>query len=155
MPFVRPILTSRSRRDRNPMTAPIPVGRMLAARLLRPEPVIHTFSSERELHTCRASSGETKNQSVGDGVEGKNQSVGDGGGQDKANWRSLTPSGRKGLSAHWFLHLATPSERHSARWRAAALRSFLFDFNSSSDGSATCVDESARRLFATLRVGAI
>jgi len=56
------------------------------------------------------------------------------GGQDKANWRSLAPLGRKGLSAHWFLHLAAPSERRLARCRAAALRNFLFNFNSSSDG---------------------
>jgi hypothetical protein len=54
--------------------------------------------------------------------------------QDKANWRSRAPCDRKGLSAHWFLHLATPSERHRARWRGAALSNFLFDFSSSSDG---------------------
>jgi hypothetical protein len=54
--------------------------------------------------------------------------------QDKANWRSLAPSGRKGLSAHCFLHLVAPSERRPARCRAAALRNFLFNFNSSSDG---------------------
>jgi hypothetical protein len=75
--------------------------------------------------------------------------------QDKANWRSLAPSGRKGLSAHWFSHLAAPSERHSARCHAAALRNFPFDFNCSSDGSAMCAEEGARRLFALPRVDAI
>lgn len=51
MLFVRPILTSRWRRGRKFATTlripPIPLGRMLAARLMRPEPVIHRFSSER------------------------------------------------------------------------------------------------------------
>ena len=56
------------------------------------------------------------------------------GGQDKANWRSLAPSGRKGLSAHWFLQVSAASEWHLGRWRGAAFRNFLFYFNSSSDG---------------------
>jgi hypothetical protein len=55
--------------------------------------------------------------------------------QDKANWRSLASSGRKVLSAHWFLHVATLSRRRCAMWRGAALRNFVFNFNPSTDGS--------------------
>ena len=53
-------------------------------------------------------------------------------GQDKANWRSLAPTVAKAC-----LHIGfcTLRRRLMARWRGAALRTFLFDFNPSSDGA--------------------
>ena len=51
--------------------------------------------------------------------------------QDKANWRSLAPCGRKSLSAHWFLHLARPSERHVARCSDRPREISSFEFQSS------------------------
>jgi hypothetical protein len=54
--------------------------------------------------------------------------------QDKANWRSLAPCGRKGLSAHWFLQVGAAPFWHRAGCASAVLRVFLFDFNVPSDG---------------------
>ena len=55
--------------------------------------------------------------------------------QDKANCRSLAPSGRKGLSAHWFLQVLAASKWRGARCVGAALRTFLINFNPPSDGA--------------------
>src|SRR5882672_9569057 len=59
----------------------------------------------------------------------------DRGGRDKANWRSLAPFGRKGLSAHWILQVFAASKRRGARCAGAALRTFPMNFNLPSDGA--------------------
>ena len=55
--------------------------------------------------------------------------------QDKANWRSLAPFGRKGLSAHWNLQVFATSKRRGARCAGAAQRTFPMNFNTPSDGA--------------------
>jgi hypothetical protein len=55
--------------------------------------------------------------------------------QDKANWRSRTPFGRKGLSAHWILQVFATSKQRGARCAGAALRTFPMNFNLPSDGA--------------------
>ena len=45
--------------------------------------------------------------------------------QDKANWRSPAPFGRKSLSAHCFLHFARPSRWHVARCNDRPRKNFL------------------------------
>jgi hypothetical protein len=55
--------------------------------------------------------------------------------QDKANGRSLAPSGRKGLSAHWILQVSATSKRRGARCAGAALQTFSMNFNLPSDGA--------------------
>jgi hypothetical protein len=55
--------------------------------------------------------------------------------RDKANWRSLAPFGRKGMSAHWFLRVFATSKWDGARCAGAALRIFLMSFNLRSDGA--------------------
>ena len=60
---------------------------------------------------------------------------GDLGWSDKANWRSLAPFGRKGLSAHWFLQVLAASKWRGARCAGVALRIFLMNFNPPSDGA--------------------
>jgi hypothetical protein len=55
--------------------------------------------------------------------------------QDKANWRSRTPFGRKGLSAHWFLQVFAASKWPSAMCTGAALRTLLINFNLVRDGA--------------------
>ena len=55
--------------------------------------------------------------------------------RDKANWRSLAPFGRKGLSAHWILQVFAASKRRGATCAGAALRTFPMNFNLLSDGA--------------------
>ena len=55
--------------------------------------------------------------------------------RDKANWRSLAPFGRKGLSAHWILQVSAASQRRGARCAGVARLNFLFNFNLLSDGA--------------------
>ena len=55
--------------------------------------------------------------------------------RDKANWRSLAPFGRKGLSAHWILQVFATSKRRGAMCADAALRTFPMDINLPSDGA--------------------
>jgi hypothetical protein len=55
--------------------------------------------------------------------------------RDKANWRSRASSGRKGLSAHWFLQVSAATEWHGARCASVALRAFLMHFNLPGDGN--------------------
>ena len=50
--------------------------------------------------------------------------------QDKANWRSLAPFGRKGLSAHWILQVFATSKWRCATCAGAALRDFPDEFQS-------------------------
>ena len=57
------------------------------------------------------------------------------GGRDKANWRSLAPFGRKGLSAHWILQVSATSKRRGARCAGAAPQTFPMNFNLPSDGA--------------------
>jgi len=55
--------------------------------------------------------------------------------RDKANWRSLAPFGRKGLSAHWILQVSATSKRRGARCAGAAPQTFPMNFNLPSDGA--------------------
>ena len=54
---------------------------------------------------------------------------------DKANYRSLAPVGRKGLSAHWFLQVFAASKWPRATCGGAALRTFPMNFNLVRDGA--------------------
>jgi hypothetical protein len=56
-------------------------------------------------------------------------------GRDKANWRSLAPFGRKGLSAHWILQVFAASKWPSAMCTGAVLRIFPTNFNLVRDGA--------------------
>src|SRR5579863_2094974 len=55
--------------------------------------------------------------------------------RDKANWRSLAPFGRKGLSAHWFLQVFAASKLRGATCADAALRTCPMNFNLVKDGA--------------------
>ena len=55
--------------------------------------------------------------------------------RDKANWRSLAPLGRKGLSAHWILQVLAASTWRGAKCVVAALRTFPMNFNLVRDGA--------------------
>jgi len=73
----------------------------------------------------------------------------------KANWRSLAPLGRKGVSAHWFLQLAMGLGRHRARRAGADLRIFVFDFSFPSDGARNVRREGILLFFVIVHVDAI
>ena len=75
--------------------------------------------------------------------------------QDKANWRSLAPSGRKSLSAHWFLHLATSSTGHRAKCDLPLFEISLFISIFRAMALAMCVEEEPRYFFAIMRATAI
>jgi hypothetical protein len=70
--------------------------------------------------------------------------------QDKANWRSLAPFGRKGLSAHWILQVFAASKWLSAMCAGAALRIFPMNFNLVRDGARN-VPRSEATLFVRYR----
>ena len=55
--------------------------------------------------------------------------------RDKANWRSLAPFGRKGLSAHWIVQVFAVSKWRCAKCAGAALRTFPMNFNLVRDGA--------------------
>jgi len=55
--------------------------------------------------------------------------------RDKANWRSLAPCGRKGLSAHWILQVFATSKWTGATCSDDAHRIFLMSFNLVGDGA--------------------
>lgn len=67
--------------------------------------------------------------------------------QDKANYRSPAPSGRKGLSAHWFLQVGAALFRHRTGCAGAAFRTFLIDFNRPSDAARNVRCRRFRRSF--------
>ena len=74
--------------------------------------------------------------------------------RDKANWRSLAPFGRKGLSAHWILQVFAASKWPSAMCAGAALRTFPMNFNLPSDGARNVRRGGARYFFAIMRASA-
>jgi hypothetical protein len=74
---------------------------------------------------------------------------------DKANWGSLAPFGRKGLSAHWFLQVFAASKWRGARCAGVALCIFLMNFSTPSDGARNVRRVGARYFFAVMRASAI